>query len=141
MKRNECAATNGDWCWATGHQVVISRAVIVLIVGNGTNDGEIAEALGEFRHFVAKVNAGDRCGNRSEFSSNFGWCVGFGIERFVVRRPTIEPHHDAAGIFIDAAGWRDGFRLQQIGHAQTAKCSEAGLDKIATSDAVAVSVW
>lgn len=130
VERDDCSATDRYRGRAAGHQVMIPRAVVVLIVRDRPDYGKMVEGFCELRKFVAEVNAGNCSRDGSEFSSNLGRGVRLWVESFVMRRTAIQPNEDAAGVGRSRCA---GAQLQHAAESEPAEGSETGLDKVAAA--------
>src|SRR5437763_1924892 len=95
MKRHERTATDGNRRWRTGHQVMISAAVIWIFVADRTDDRHFIGHLGQLRNGLTKPDSGNSRGDWAEVTADFFRRIGLGIECLVMRWPAIEPDHDA----------------------------------------------
>ena len=95
MERHERAASNRHRGGRAGHHVMIAAAVVRVLVADRADNCELVGGLGQIRHRFAELDARHGSGNRLELAANLGRRIGLGIERLVMRRPAVEPDHDA----------------------------------------------
>src|SRR5258708_22970484 len=143
MKRNERAAPDWNRRRSAGHQVMVATTVIRIFVADGTDDRDFVRNLRDVRNCLAKVNSRNGGRNGSEFAANFLWRIRLWIERLVMRRPTVQPNHDA----IDAVGRSRGVtrnssagaQTQEIGETKTERSAEPKLQEVPASHSSAVA--
>src|SRR3954469_15658877 len=121
---------------------MISATVIRIFVADRADDSDLVGHLRQFRNGFAKMNAWNGGRDRPELAANFFGGVRLRIEGLVMRRPAIQPDHDA----IDLPGGRLALcesrrvcpEAQQIGKSETERRSQPELEKIPARDAPAV---
>jgi hypothetical protein len=139
MKGDGRAAAYGHWGRATGHQVVIARSVIILLVGYRTHHGVLVESLGQMWYVLAEADTGHRGLYGSELALDPFGGIRFWVEGFVVTGATVEPNENTANVFyLAACSFCLGAKAKEIGQAQTSQCPHSDLKKISTSQAIAV---
>jgi len=95
MKADERAAADGNSRRRAGHHVVVARAMVALVMTDRANDGELIGDGPQPLHVLREAHAGDFGWNRVELAAEFDRRFGFGVKRFVVRRPAVHPNEDA----------------------------------------------
>jgi hypothetical protein len=124
---------------------MVAAAVIRIFVANGTYNREFVGGLGEIRHHLAELHAGNRGGDRLELAANLRRRIGLGIERLVMRWPAIEPDQNAINLLATGlAGQRRrpcGIRSQpeQIRQPESQQTANAELQEVSTLHSGAVA--
>src|SRR5690349_19492891 len=98
MESDKCTALHRHRCRRAGHHVVITPAMVWVFVADGTDDGQLIGNLGQVGNDLAKLNSGDRGGNRTELAADFLGRIRLGVERLVMRRPAIHPDENAVDL-------------------------------------------
>ena len=139
MKGDGSAATYRHGGRATGHQVVIARSVIILLVGYRTHHGVLVESLGQMWNVLAEANTGHRGLYGAEFALDTFRGVRFWVEGFVMTRATVEPNENTANVFYSVAcSFCLRAKTKDIGQAETSQCPHSDLKEIPTTQAIAV---
>jgi hypothetical protein len=117
---------------------MVAAAVIRVFVANGTYNRELVGGLGEIRHRLAELHAGNRGGDRLELTANLRRCIGLGIERFVMRWPAIEPDQDAVDLLATGLGGHGGrhggvrSQAEYVRQPEPQQAADAELQKVST---------
>ena len=120
-----------------GEHPVAAHVVVVVVRVHGADDGNLVGNASRSRKEFAELRAGHRGLNRFERAANFDRCVRLRVERFVLRRPTLQPQEDdvlrlAEGVGPEPRGERRCGRGLLIG-AQKRRQRQSG--KAETTDA------
>jgi hypothetical protein len=123
---------------------MIAAAMIRVLVADRADDGEFVEHLRELGDGLAEMNARDGGRDRLESAANFRRRVRFRIESFVMRRPAIEPDHDAIDIFRRRIRSERSRRLrpqtEQVAHPDAKRAANSELDEVTPGEAGAIAM-
>ncbi len=134
MKGDGSAATYRHGGRATGHQIVIARSVIVLLVGYRTHHGVLVESFGQMWYVLAEADTWDGSLYGPEFALDPFRRVRFWVEGFVVTRAAIEPNENTTNVFcLIACSFCLGAKAKDIGQTETSQCPHSNLKEISTS--------
>ena len=118
--------------------------VVALIVPDRAHDGDFVRHFRKLCQMLGKLHAGDAGFDRSELAADFLGGFGLGVEGFVMRRPAVEPHQNAAlglGFLRRLRFPRLSPQPEQIDQTAAQNCSQPELQTIAASGAFTVFVW
>ena len=143
MKGDECAAANRNRRGGTRHHIVVSTAVIRVLVTDGPNNRVLIKALRHLRHAFREMHPWHACRDGLELPANLRRGLRLGIEGLVVRRPAIQPDHDAIHVLARAKiprRTRLTLEAKKIAKTKAQRPVEAEFEKVAPGYSGTVTV-